>query len=155
MRCSRQRTRLLTHTLHTCSTYVVLVTSLFFLPFLPFYLYPPLSPLLPSFIPTFLRPWLRSLGSAFQLARTEPDRQTIFGAFWAFGESSFSAVHEIFASAHKIQAFRWRKLGNGPGAKFLWVLSPEAPHGEGAYLNERHFFVRASYTDILLNLNCV
>jgi len=35
-------------------------------------------------------------------------------------ESYFSAVHEIIASAHKIQAFRWRKLQNE--VRFLWLL---------------------------------
>jgi len=37
-----------------------------------------------------------------------------FGAFLAektSGESSFSAVLEIIASAHKTRAFQWRKIG--------------------------------------------
>lgn len=47
--------------------------------------------------------------------RAELGRRT-FGAFLAeksaFGESNFSAAHEIIASAHKTPELRWRKLPN-------------------------------------------
>jgi len=75
----------------------------------------PLFPLLPAFTAT-------ESGGALKLVQWV--RQTTFGAFWgrksASGESSFSVFRQIFASAYKTEAFRWRKLQNGD--RFLWVL---------------------------------
>jgi len=84
-----------------------------FVPFLSCLLFPFLSPPLSSpFIPTLSRATAKRSGKRLSFLLSgpvEPTHQTICGAFWASGEKNFSAVHELIASAHKRQAFLWRK----------------------------------------------